>query len=514
MAYSQEKQLYSHENATLLLGCILNDPSIIDSGRYPLDREDFEPCLFHKVLFAVIENLVYNEGVSQIDEVVVDRFVSQYPEIKEILEDNNFMEVIPTLKEISKSGTFKFYYNNIRKFSLLRHYSSNGFNVSSFYNVDFDDQKELEKLAKYTINEIVDYFETIQEKARRKFLQNDDIEEVKVGTSFDNYYELYKEKPQVGASFFSDYFNSATNGFQEGQMTVISASSGIGKTSIGIATLAKIAATELWDDKEQRFIKNPCCQHQPVLYCQFEMELQSQCTPKFISYVSGVSSKKIMRGKCTPEEEMRVKRAMEILEESNVYEVLIPSFTKSKIESIVRDYVLNKGVKYLFWDYIQEGGAINREIQKENNTATSGYQVLTALSDFLKSLCIKYKIAVYTGTQVNKEGVNEAIVNERAIMGGAGVAFKADIGAVMLRLREREWKCFHAWQEQHPSFEYDPKGLRCIHLYKSRFGDEEPNLRIFIYCDLSTGRCQDLFVVDMDGAPYRLNKTKLEADHE
>ena len=503
--------LYSHEDATLLLGCILNNPALIESGRYELDREDFEPYLFHKALYAVIENLVLNEGVYTIDEVVIDRYIAPYPEIKQVMEDNNFLEVIPTLKEMAQSGTVNFYYNNIRKFSLLRYYRDNGFDVSKFYDEDKSEESQLENLSKYTIKNIIEYYDTIQEKANRKFRSSDDIEEVKVGLSFDSFYEGFKKNPAWGASFFSDYLNTASGGLQQGEMTVISASSGIGKTTVGIGTLAKIGATELWNEEQQMYILNPYCQHKPILYCQFEMQLETQCTPKFVSYVSGVSSKKIREGRCTPEEEARVKRAMEILEESQIYEVLIPSFTKKKIENIVKEYVVNKGVEYLFWDYIQEGGDINREVQKENNTSTSGYQVLIALADFLKSLCVKYKLSILTCTQVNRDGVNKSIVNEQAIMGGSGVAFKADVGAVMLRPRKEEWKSYDAWLEKVSGFnKIERKNVRVIHLYKARFGDENPNIRIFIECDLGTGRCRDLFVTDSSGAPYKMAKTQLK----
>ena len=64
--------LYNINLASLALGCLLKQPSLLAQPQYPLSKNDFSPEQFHKILYLAIQRL-YNEGVSEVTEVEVEK---------------------------------------------------------------------------------------------------------------------------------------------------------------------------------------------------------------------------------------------------------------------------------------------------------------------------------------------------------------------------------------------------------------------------------------------------------
>jgi hypothetical protein len=76
--------------------------------------------------------------MEQIDEKAVCTFIEStedYAVQREVLEDNEYLGFIKSIKEVVKTSdeTIDYYYNNVRKFSLLRDYKNNGIDITSVY---------------------------------------------------------------------------------------------------------------------------------------------------------------------------------------------------------------------------------------------------------------------------------------------------------------------------------------------------------------------------------------------
>ena len=75
--------LYSASDASMCLGVLLQNPSLTISKKFPINSDDFKPILFHEILYKSISWLFKN-GAEQIDEIVLDKFLQNYPEQLEV----------------------------------------------------------------------------------------------------------------------------------------------------------------------------------------------------------------------------------------------------------------------------------------------------------------------------------------------------------------------------------------------------------------------------------------------
>lgn len=130
--------IYDRVSASILLAMLMNNPAILYNPRYKLSRKDFTPMLFHYYLFGCIENIACT-GVEEIDANAITAFITsseKYKEQYQVLKDNDYVDFIGQYKEIVANGdkTAEFYYNNVKKYSLVRDYKDKGFNIADIYD--------------------------------------------------------------------------------------------------------------------------------------------------------------------------------------------------------------------------------------------------------------------------------------------------------------------------------------------------------------------------------------------
>ena len=75
--------LYNPNIASMLLGCLLNNSSLVLRPQNPLSKFDFSPIEFHKILFICIKKLAVN-GVNNITELEIDNLIQNYRQQKNI----------------------------------------------------------------------------------------------------------------------------------------------------------------------------------------------------------------------------------------------------------------------------------------------------------------------------------------------------------------------------------------------------------------------------------------------
>lgn len=510
------KILYDNSSANILLGCLLNNPSLCLSEKYPLDKTDFydkdtkEGLRFHQILFVCVQQLA-SQGAKEISAIDVMEFIKPYSIQYEVLQDNNAVEFIETVKKLSKADNIDVYYTIVRKMSLLRAYNNQGFDITDIYNDDGDEEQERRKLNEYDIDDIIKYFNGKLANISKRFKCDKTIEETKAGLDFFDIKESLKKAPLWGKPFISDYLTNVTRGAINGQLSIFSSLTGVGKTTIMCANLANMTATELYNTDTNTWEINKQKTSNGVLYGQFELSNELECVPKFLSYITAVSMDKILNGNYTPEEESRINYGIQVMDDSNINIICLPNFTISSIENIVKDYVLNKGIDIFGWDYIQECSALNGELVKNNGgVAIRTDQILQTLASRLKDLARNLNIHIYSSTQCNANVSTSVYMDASVISGSRSLANKCDIGCVVLQPTKKELELVKPILDKR-GFGEKQNPTHVCHVYKSRFSSHPMNLKIFWHIDMGTGRLTDLVTTNFDGFPYKFNnKVKIQ----
>lgn len=488
--------LYDNNSARLILGCMMIQPSLCLSDKYPIDKSDFQPQEFHLRLYQAITSLA-KKGAGSIGAMDVYGLCKNNAGIKQLFDDNSLSAFIDTVKQLAVLDNYELYWTNIRRCSLIRAYSKAGFDISRF---ESDPEK-------YSVQDILDYYDGLAINIRKQFYQDKSTKEIKAGDGFESIKERFKEEPAFGASTFSRYLNTAARGWQKGQITMYGAVSGSGKTGVALYNAALIGCPELWDDEDECYKSNPCYQHQAVLYIQYELNDQEELTPKLIGSISGVPTFHVLNGKYEDGEEARVDKAIQILHDSNIYVVTMPSFTNDKLKACIKEYATLHDVGYVVFDYVSQQSAVSSDIAKKNGVATRSDQVLSDIVSNLKDAAIENNVAVLTFCQTNAAVNNQEVLDAGCLAGSRAMQDKLDVGGIIMPLRRQEKELADMMCENANYHGESPS--RIIYLFKVRFGNQIQHLKIWGKLDLNTGRWVDCWCTNADNQPYTLTKTQL-----
>lgn len=488
--------VYDSQAARLCLGCMLIKPSLALSDKLPLTKQDFEPQIFHLRLYQAITALA-KRGAQSISAMDCYTLCTNNAEVKRVFDDNALGDFIDTIKQIVSVDNFELYWTGVRKATLLREYAKAGFDISRF-------EGEPEK---HGIQEILDYYDGLAINIRKQFYQDKSMHELKAGDGFEAIKERFKDEPAFGATTFSRYLNTAARGWQQGQLTMHGAVSGSGKTGVALYNAALVACPELWDDDAGCYQPNPCYQHKGCLVIQYELNDQEELTPKLIGSISGVPTYHLLNGNYEEGEEERIDRAIEILHDSNIYFVTMPSFTNDKLKACIKEYATLHDVGYVVFDYVSQQSTVSSDIAKKNGVATRSDQVLSDIVSNLKDIAVENNVAILTFCQTNAAVNNQEILDAGCLAGSRAMQDKLDVGGIIMPLRRQEKEVADMMIEN-ASYQGE-RPNRIIHLFKVRFGNQIQHLKIWGKLDLNTGRWTDCWCTDSDNKPYDMTRTRL-----
>lgn len=497
-----ESNLYNENVGACLIGSILKQPQLLSLPQYPLCKADFEPCKVHQILYICAKKLA-SAGVQEITEVEVENIIKNHPVQYEILQDNNYFEFIYTSKQLAVIDNFEFYYNTIRKFSLLRELSSKGYSISKFYDELGDENEERSKLEKHSIQDIVNSYElgaiNLRNKYDVKYVRN----EITVGEDTESLLELFEDKPSFGALLCSPFLSTLINGFNRGNLIMRSAPSGANKSRMAVSDMCGLCVDQYYDYEAQDFIDNSNYQG-PGLFIHTELDTVTEMQPMFLACVSGVPSSTITLGQCTPEEKVRVIKAGEILKRNNFTLTDMPDFTSASLKRKIKEKVENDGVMYVNFDYMMLNGPLSFEYKQNTGVQAQEHAALRSLATDLKSYAEDFNVGILTASQTNGNEKTQDFPDELCISSSKSIRNKLDAGFIMLPTKERkkELKIVEPFIAQ-----YAPKGVyksvndyypnRITYVYKARFGlYSEEKIKIFHRFDAGTMRNTDLFCCD------------------
>lgn len=477
-----------------VIGCIYNKPNILEqTDKYTITDDDF-PDKFHKITFGAIYN-IYNLGATKITLKNISDFLSQHPKSEAIFKKEKGEEWILQAAENATDTAFDYYYNRLKKMTLLRAFDNYGVDVSHLYDPDniLDTKKKQQQEEWLDNTNLADIANKIVERV-------DGIVSTYVNHTFGEVQrpndgalalrEKLKQRPDVGVPLYGPLINTVTRGARLRKLYLRSAPSGYGKTRTMVADVCNIGCNMIYDDMFG-WIKNGTAES--VLYITTEQELEEIQTMMW-AFLSGVDEDHIMNNRYEGDEEERVDKAIEVLANSKIYIIELPDFSLRDVENLIKQNIRENGVKYVVFDYIMTSLKILEEIAgRTGGVKLREDNILFMLSRRLKDLANEYGVFILSGTQLNADWRDSETPDQNLLRGAKSIADSIDLGMHLLPTTQKD---FESLETVLSANAFDKPNVK-ISVYKNRRGRYK-GVYLWAKADYGTCRFRPMFATTWD----------------
>lgn len=174
--------------------------------------------------------------------------------------------------------------------------------------------------------------------------------------------------------------NKRCGGFEKGDLVILSAESGAGKSAFSMNLANGIAC----------FMKRPC------LYLNSEMQTK-QIALRWAAHLSGVSHSALRNGSATKEEAEKAKEAGDIMRRSALWTLNMPDMQIASVIAEVRRAKAKQNIEIAFVDYIGRMDTMNLKDAKD-------WQIMKSAAQRLKTLAVELQITVVMIAQLTSDG--------------------------------------------------------------------------------------------------------------
>ena len=467
-----------------VIGSVFNNPELLDiTDRYVVTDEDFSNE-FHKVVFGAIYKL-HDLGAKEITLESVSDFLSSRPKSEAIFKTHKGEEWLIKAAESSVPSAFDYYYQRLKKFSLLRAYDNCGMDVSDIYDPDnFLDAKKKqlqeEILDNSTLDQIANKIDEKIDAIRMQYVDDSFGEAYQAGEGIEDLIERFKDHPEVGVPLYGPLINTVTRGARLKKFYLRSAATGVGKTRSMIADACYIACEKIYDDSFGWIGTGVA---QPVLFITTEQELEEIQT-MMLAFLSNVNEEHIINGEYEEGEEERVKQAAIYLKAAPLYVEELPDFSLKDVEDKIKKNIREHDVKYVFHDYIHTSLKILEEItRRSGGVKLREDNILFMLSTRLKDICNQYGVFIMSATQLNGDYKDAKVPDQNLLRGAKAIADKIDYGAILMGVTDEDLvaldKILCANIFERPTIK--------MSIYKNRRGRYKG---VYLWCKAELGCCR------------------------
>ena len=489
-----------------VIGCVYKSPQLLDyTDKYTITDDDF-PDEFHKIVFGTIYKL-HELGAERITLNSIADYLSTRPKYEALFIKQKGEEWLTKASENAETSQFDYYYNRMKKMTLLRAFDEHGINVTDIYDPDnIIDLKLRQKQEDYIDNTSLDGLaQIVQDKIdsiKADYVDGSWGEAYQAADGIDEMLAELEKNPEVGVPLYGPLINSVTRGARLKKFYLRSAATGIGKSRSMIADACNIACNTIYDDTFG-WIRNGT--NEPTLFITTEQEL-GEVQTMMLAFLSDVNEEHILNNKYEGDEKERVQRAAAILKDSPIYVEVVPDFSLQDIENKIKKNIRDHDIKYCFFDYIHTSLKILEEItRRAGGVKLREDTILFMLSIRLKDLCNKYGIFIMSATQLNGTYVDSETPDQNLLRGAKAIADKIDFGAILLTATQDDIENLDRILVN-TGFK---KPVLKISVYKNRRGRYKG---IYLWCDADLGTCRirPMFATMWNYELIQINNLKIE----
>jgi replicative DNA helicase len=370
---SLEQNLFDYESERRVIASMLNNVEACTEAHGTLKPEDFYSP-FNAAVFGLVTNLYERDITPSYVELLKEG------SLLGIFNDDNFDSLQYIVEHVIDDENIGFWIKNVKNKSKLRKLDKFILLVQDQLGQPNANAEELlikaeGELTALTAFEYDAQVDSPQELAHlgyseveRRFLRYKDIMELHNGVI-----------PLDGITTGFESLNKLTLGFKPGDLIILGAQTGHGKTSFALHVANAVAV------KSKR----------NVLYLNTEMSRQ-QIALRWGSILSGVEHERVRSGEISPAELSKLLNAYSQLRESGFYSYPCPNLTKDVINSITRKFRVQKEIDLMIVDYIGRMDKVDPKL--------SEWQILEQIVKEQKLLAQNLGIAVMCLVQLNPDG--------------------------------------------------------------------------------------------------------------
>ena len=488
-----------------VIGCVFKTPQLLDySDKYTLTEEDF-PDQFHKIVFGTIFKL-HELGSEKIGINNILDYLSSRPKSEAIFIKQKGEEWLLKAAENAETSAFDYYYNRVKKMTLLRAFDSYGIDVTDIYDPDniIDIKKKQlqeDQLDNSSLEEIVQKVQNKIDQIMATYVDDEWGEAIQAGDGIESLIIDLEQSPEVGVPLYGPLINTVTRGARLKKFYLRSAPTGVGKSRTMIADACYIACNRIYDDVFG-WIKNGTCE--PTLYITTEQE-KGEVQTMMLAFLSNVNEEHILNGKYEGDERERVFEAAKILHNSPLYIEILPDFSLQDVENKIKKNIRDHDVKYIFHDYIHTSLKILEEISRRSGgVKLREDSILFMLSIRLKDICNKYGIFIMSATQLNADYQTSETPDQNLLRGAKSIADKIDVGMILLPTSQDDIENLGQILTNNA---FDKPNLK-LSIYKNRRGRYKG---IYLWCkaDLGTCRVKPMFATTYNYEIIQIDNLKI-----
>lgn len=238
-----------------VIGCIYQNPTLLDDEKYFFNEDDFTQD-FHKILFGSIYNL-HALGAKKVNVNTIEDYLKDRPKSLATYKTYKGSEYLQKISENIQLSTFDYYYQRMKKMTLLRMYSRAGIDLSWLYDINniLDAKKKQAQedwLDNTSLDSIADLIDKKITEIRMKYVDDSNEDFIQAGERMNELIESLQKRPEIGYPMYGPLINTITRGARLKKFYLRSAATGVGKTRSMIADSCSIACDKIYDSEQQK----------------------------------------------------------------------------------------------------------------------------------------------------------------------------------------------------------------------------------------------------------------------
>ncbi|KRL08022.1 replication protein [Liquorilactobacillus hordei] len=312
---------------------------------YDIDPSDISDISW-RFYYGVLKDLMTTKKLKVVDMIAVEEYVqSKSDKLQEFYNENGGYETIATGSRIIEDGNVDVFYSEIQRYKVILKLLDMGYPIQENWN----------KYAKMNLDELSDYLEGQLNSA---FLDADFGEDkvVDILTGIEDMVKRADSGIDRGLPLTSQLMNGIQNGMSLGNITMLAANSGVGKTFL---TLNQLLPTHV--DLEERLMiianeEDRAKWQREIITWQIN-NLQKD---------GNFEKERFSQGKFSKEEKTQIAKAVKWLRDKMsdglIQFVNLNDFSMNKTIKLIKKYSTGLGIKYFIVDTLKSDNDVGSKI--------------------------------------------------------------------------------------------------------------------------------------------------------